>query len=167
MNYILFDNPNRNELLPLTFYRPMADIRIGILTIREKWEKYLDATTSSLTEDYLSVKYPLVKGSQNILINGSICPNKKLVDIVKKLQPNQALVHGDCLIAIHLNDEDINNLESAENIEDIETEVPYIKIDNLWEIFSKNALAIQEDFELITKNKKSQKLSNTNTLINP
>jgi len=78
MNYILFDNPNRNELLPLTFTRPVADIRVGILTIREKWEKFLNTKTSTLTEDYLSIKYPVAKGEQNILINGSICPNKKL-----------------------------------------------------------------------------------------
>ena len=63
MNFILFDNPNRNNLLPLTFTRPVADIRIGILTIREKWEKYLNAKTSTFTETYLSVKYPVLKGN--------------------------------------------------------------------------------------------------------
>ena len=167
MNYILFDNPNRNDLLPLTFTRPVADIRIGILTIREKWEKRLDAKTSLLTEDYLSAKYPIVKGARNILVNGSICPNDKLVDFIKKLKSNQALVHGDYLIAIHLNEDDIENLENTENIEDIETDEPHIKIDNLWDIFSKNAQAIQEDFELITKGRESKKLSATNTLINP
>jgi len=167
MNYILFDNPNRNDLLPLTFTRPVADIRIGILTIREKWEKRLNAKTSLLTEDYLSVKYPIVKAAQNILINGSICPNDKLVNLIKKLKSNQALVHEDYLIAIHLNEKDVENFKSAENIEDVETDEPHIKINNLWEIFSKNAQAIQEDFELITKNRKSKNLSATNTLINP
>jgi len=167
MNYILFDNPNRNDLLPLTFTRPVADIRIGILTIREKWEKRLNAKTSLLTEDYLSVKYPIIKGAQNILINGSICPNDKLVNLIKKLKSNQALVHEDYLIAINLNEKDVENFENAENIEDVETNEPHIKINNLWEIFSKNAQAIQEDFELITKNRKSKNLSATNTLINP
>ncbi|HQX03888.1 MAG TPA: putative sugar nucleotidyl transferase, partial [Flavobacterium sp.] len=47
MNYILFDGPVRNALLPFTFTRPVADIRIGILTIREKWEKYLGYTTTT------------------------------------------------------------------------------------------------------------------------
>ncbi|NTW31943.1 MAG: glucose-1-phosphate thymidylyltransferase, partial [Bacteroidetes bacterium] len=89
MNYILFDNPNRSELLPLTFTRPVADIRIGILTIREKWEKFLNAKTSTLTEDYLSNKYPVTKSDQNILINGSVCPNKKIIDLIKKLKSNQ------------------------------------------------------------------------------
>jgi len=52
MNYILFDGTVRNALLPFTFTRPVADIRVGILTIREKWEKYLGATTTTLTEKY-------------------------------------------------------------------------------------------------------------------
>ena len=167
MNYILFDNPNRTDLLPFTFTRPVADIRIGILTIREKWEKWLDVKTSTLTEEYLSKKYPLVKGKHNILINGSVCPNEKLIEQVQKLKNNQALVHDDYLIAIHLNEEDIENLESTENIEDIETNVPHIKIQQLWDIFSKNADAIKEDFALLTKNKESNAVSKTNTLICP
>jgi UDP-N-acetylglucosamine diphosphorylase/glucosamine-1-phosphate N-acetyltransferase len=167
MNYILFDNPNRTDLLPFTFIRPVADIRIGILTIREKWEKWLDVKTSTLTEDYLSKKFPLVKGTQNILINGSVCPNEKLVDQVKRLKHNQALVHDDYLIAIHLNEEDIENLESTENIKDIVTDLPHIKVQYLWDIFSKNGEAILEDFELLTKDKESNAVSKTNTLINP
>ncbi|HOT89874.1 MAG TPA: putative sugar nucleotidyl transferase, partial [Bacteroidales bacterium] len=100
MNYILFDNPNRNHLLPLTFIRPVADIRIGILTIREKWERYLNTKTSTLTEDYLSKKFPIIKGKSNILINGSICPSPELVKKIIKLKPNQALVQGEILVAI-------------------------------------------------------------------
>jgi UDP-N-acetylglucosamine diphosphorylase/glucosamine-1-phosphate N-acetyltransferase len=168
MNYILFDNPNRNNLLPLTFVRPVADIRIGILTIREKWEKYLDCKTSTLTEDYLSEKYPIVKGEVNILINGSICPNKELVEQIQKLKPNNALVFEDYLIAINLKAEDIENLNSSEeHIEDITTNVPHIKISELWDIFSMNGQALAEDYSLITKGRKSAKLSASNTIINP
>lgn len=167
MNYILFDNPNRTDLLPFTFIRPVADIRIGILTIREKWEKWLEAETSTLTEDYLSKKFPLVKGKQNILINGSVCPNEKLVEQVKKLKHNQALVHDDYLIAIHLNEEDIENLESTENIQDVVTDLPHIKIQHLWDIFSKNGEAIAEDYQLMTTNKESEAVSKTNILICP
>src|ERR1035441_5966599 len=75
MNYILFDD-SRENLLPLTFTRPVCEIRVGILTIREKWEKYLKTKTSTITEGYLSTKYPMVAAKQNILINGSVCPNK-------------------------------------------------------------------------------------------
>ncbi len=79
MVYILFDDSSRNNLLPLTFTKPIADLRVGIMTIREKWETYLKAKTYSLTEDYLSEKYPFNSSDETILINGSIIPNKELV----------------------------------------------------------------------------------------
>src|ERR1039457_490730 len=92
MNYILFDDFSRENLLPLTFTRPVAEIRLGIMTIREKWEEYLKVKTSTLTEGYLNQKYPLVKEKNNILINGSVSPTKELVEEIKKLKPNQALI---------------------------------------------------------------------------
>jgi hypothetical protein len=61
MNYILFDDSTRNNLLPLTFVRPTGDMRIGILTIREKWEKYLGTETSTITESYLAKNFLLSK----------------------------------------------------------------------------------------------------------
>ena len=79
MNYILFDGPARNALLPFTFTKPVADLRIGILTIREKWELFLGTTTTTITEDYLSEKFPMVEFEQNILINASIFPPNILV----------------------------------------------------------------------------------------
>ena len=69
MNYILFDGSVRNQLLPFTYTRPVADIRVGILTIREKWEKMLGFTTSTITEDYLIDKFPMIEMEQNIFIN--------------------------------------------------------------------------------------------------
>ena len=57
MNFILFDDNTRINLLPLTFTRPVAEIRFGILTIREKWERHLRMKTSSLTEEYLNKKF--------------------------------------------------------------------------------------------------------------
>jgi hypothetical protein len=91
MNYILFDGPVRNALLPFTFTRPVADIRIGILTIREKWEKYLGYTTTTITEEYLSEKYPMVEMEENILINASFLPNEVLVEMIQSLEKNQAI----------------------------------------------------------------------------
>jgi hypothetical protein len=85
MNYILFDGPVRNALLTFTFTRPVADIRIGILTIREKWEKYLGSTTTTLTEEYLSEKYPMVEMEENVMINATFLPNDKLVEMVSDL----------------------------------------------------------------------------------
>jgi UDP-N-acetylglucosamine diphosphorylase/glucosamine-1-phosphate N-acetyltransferase len=167
MNYIMFDDQGRNNLLPLTFMRPIADIRIGILTIREKWETYLKSKTSSLTEAYLSPKFPIVKNDENILINGSVCPGTRLVSEIKKLKTNQALVTKETIIALHLGAQDLD--ESGEmdisGIEEIEMSHEPMKINETWEIFSKNGEALIKDFELLTKKRKSEKLSSTNRIL--
>ncbi|MCD4682474.1 MAG: GlmU family protein [Bacteroidales bacterium] len=167
MNYILFDDQSRNNLLPLTFLRPVADIRFGILTIREKWEKYLKVKTSTLTETYLSAKFPIVKDKQNILINGSVCPNSELISEINSLKANQALVTEDFIIALHILAEDLD--ESGEmdisGIDEIETKSEFLKINDLWEIFSLNGEAIKKDFDLITKRRKTEELSSTNRVV--
>ena len=94
MNYILFDGDVRDALLPFTYTRPVADIRIGILTIREKWEKRLGLTTTTLTEEYLEEKYPMVEMEVNIMINASFLPTDPLVLLIKKLRINQAVFFG-------------------------------------------------------------------------
>ena len=167
MNYILFDDQSRNNLLPLTFMRPVADIRMGILTIREKWEKHLNTKTSTLTEGYLSSKYPIVKEKHNILINGLLCPNTDLVNEINNLKPNQALVTKDLIVALHLKEDALDETGEMDitGIEDVEAKSEFFKISNTWEIFSKNGLAIEKDFELITQGRKSEKLSNTNQII--
>ena len=104
MNYILFDGPARTALLPFTYTRPVADIRIGILTIREKWEKYLGSTTTTLTEEYLSDKYPMVELEENVMINASYLPNENLVEIISNLKTNQAVFKDDAVIAFFTND---------------------------------------------------------------
>ncbi len=156
MNYILFDEARREALLPLTFMRPVADIRFGILTIREKWEKYLDCKTSTLTDNYLAAKFPLVKEEENIIINGAICPNNELVRDIQALKAGEVLVSGDSIVAMFLTDQDFDNKTSG--IDDVETETKFLEINNLWDIYSKNHLAIEADFELLTKGRKSQPL---------
>ena len=167
MNYILFDESNvRTTLLPLTFMRPVADIRVGILTIREKWEKMLKVTTSTLTDPYLSRKFPIVKEAENILINGSVCPNEEILGSIKKLKPGQALVHNDTIVALHVPAEELESVTdtSSDSSEEILVQSCPIKINHTWDIFTKNALAIQEDFKLITKGRKSHQISETNTV---
>ena len=141
MNYILFDeNIVRTNLLPLTFVRPVADIRVGILTIREKWEKRLKSTTSSLTEGYLSAKFPIVKEAENVLINGSICPNDEIIAAIRSLKPNQTVVYKDTIIALHVTETELDNIgdSSSVGIEEINISEAPLKINHTWEIFSKN-----------------------------
>ncbi len=163
MNYILFDGPCRNNLLPFTFTRPVADIRIGILTIREKWEKHLGSTTTTLTEDYLSDVYPMVELDSNIMINASFLPNKRLVDMIKNLESNQAIFHDEDVIAFYTS----NTQEEVdfESYQAIEYDEAIIKIEHTWDIFANNGAAMQADFELLTENRVSQSISESNNVL--
>ena len=165
MNYILFDGTVRNALLPFTFTRPVADIRIGILTIREKWEKYLGYTTTTLTEEYLMEKYPMVEMEQNVMINASFLPNPILIDMVQNLNPKEAILFGEEIIAFHTNDtqEDID----FDEYELIEYEGDVLRIENTWDIFAKNDAAIREDFELLTEDRFSQQIPKSVNVIAP
>ncbi len=165
MNYILFDGTVRNALLPFTFTRPVADIRIGILTIREKWEKYLGYTTTTLTEEYLMEKYPMVEMEENIMINASFLPNPILIDMVQNLNPKEAILFGEEIIAFHTHDtqEDID----FDEYELIEYEGDVLRIENTWDIFAKNDAAIREDFELLTEDRFSQPIPKSVNVIAP
>jgi UDP-N-acetylglucosamine diphosphorylase/glucosamine-1-phosphate N-acetyltransferase len=165
MNYILFDGTVRNALLPFTFTRPVADIRVGILTIREKWEKYLGATTTTLTEEYLSEKYPMVELEQNIMINASFFPNEVLIEMIQNLEENQAIILDEEIIAFYtIDSQDEVNFDTYDLIdyhEDI------LRIENTWDIFAKNDAAIREDFQLLTEGRHSQTIPKSVNVIAP
>ena len=154
MNYILFDSDVRNALLPFTYTRPVADIRIGILTIREKWEKFLGFTTTSLTEEYLENKYPMVELDKNILINASFLPTKNLVKQVSDLSNNQAIFQGEQVIAFFTSD--TQEHVDFDSYEQLEFKEEVLQIKNTWDIFSLNDKAIQADFDLLTEGRTSQ-----------
>ena len=154
MNYILFDGSVRNQLLPFTFTRPVADIRVGILTIREKWEKYLGFATTTVTEDYLSEKYPMVEMEQNILINASVLPTKNLVKIIESLTENQAIFINDEPLAFFTTEGQEVDFDTYDVIEYSYDDV--LRIQHTWDIFKLNGEAIQQDFELLTSGRTSQ-----------
>ncbi len=165
MNYILFDGNRRNALLPFTYTKPVADLRIGILTIREKWEHYLESTTTTVTEDYLSEKFPMVEAEQNILINSSFLPNPRLVELVRGLKENQAILKDEEIIAFHTTElqEEVN----FEQYEIIDFDEECLTLENTWDIFAKNDKAIQADFELLTKDRESQRIPSSVNVIAP
>ena len=164
MNYILFDGEYRENLLPLTYTKPVADLRIGILTIREKWEKYLQSTTTSITEDYLSEKFPMVELEENIMINGSVLPDETLVEALKKLKENQALYKGTELLAFFCKagqEVDLESFKSKEFSGNV------LQIKNTWDLFSFNGEALEADFDLITKDRTSAPIPETVHCMNP
>jgi UDP-N-acetylglucosamine diphosphorylase/glucosamine-1-phosphate N-acetyltransferase len=165
MNYILFDSDVRDTLLPFTYTKPVADIRIGILTIREKWEKRLGLTTTTITADYLEEKYPMVEMEENILINASFCPTESLVEKVKNLSKNEAIFKGEDVLAFH-------TTQSQEEVDfdtytQIEFDEELIQIKNTSDIFTHNGKAIQQDFDLITEERTSETIPAGIQVINP
>ena len=165
MNYILFDSDIRDTLLPFTYTKPVADIRIGILTIREKWEKRLGLTTTTITADYLEEKYPMVEMEENILINASFCPTESLVEKVKNLSKNEAIFKGKDVLAFH-------TTQSQEEVDfDTYTQIEYdeelIQIKNTSDIFTHNGKSIQQDFDLITEERTSETIPAGIQVINP
>ncbi len=158
MNYILFDGEYRNNLLPLTYTKPVADLRIGILTIREKWEKWLGLATTTVTEDYLSEKFPMVEMEENIMINASVLPNEQLVDHIKNLKPYQALFKGNELLAFHAKE---NEEVDFDTYKTIEFKDALLQIKHSWDLFQYNGEALESDFDLITEGRESAPIPST------
>lgn len=169
-NIILFDPDTRDQLLPLTYTRPVCELRVGIWTIREKWEHWLKGSVSYITQDYLSEKYPISIASDNFVINGSVLPTKELCHLIEKLNNNEALLREGELIAARLDEAQFFNLMEDSDIEELEgleidPSVEVTAISHLWDIFSYNAQALKTDFAEITKGRQSAPLSATNRLI--
>jgi UDP-N-acetylglucosamine diphosphorylase/glucosamine-1-phosphate N-acetyltransferase len=164
MNYILFDGPERNHLLPFTFTRPVADIRVGILSLREKWEKHLNASTTTKTEHYLSEKFPQTTLDKNITINPAYLPTENLAGIVKNLKENQAVFHNDRPIAYFFTKNQEVNFDDFEVIQYTHNDL--LKISNTWDIFRLNGEAIVRDFNLLTHGRTSQPIPESVFCIN-
>ena len=153
MNYILYDGPSRTALLPFTYTRPVAELRIGILTIREKWEKHLGFTTTTLTEEYLEEKFPIVEMDENVMIDASVLPSVSLTEQINKLLPNQAISYNDEIIAFFTEADQDEVDFNAYDIVSFSGDL--IQIKNTWDLFRYNDQALKADFELITLNRKS------------
>jgi UDP-N-acetylglucosamine diphosphorylase/glucosamine-1-phosphate N-acetyltransferase len=158
MAIILFDDNAHQALLPLTYTRPVADLRIGILTIAEKWAKHLNTDYSFQTQPYLQAKFPLKDGTDNLYINGSVCPDDALLDAVSGLKTGEALKQGDFLIAAKAPVD--SNFSSVINYEPF-----FISLKHPEDIFSKNDIELRKDFRLITKGRTSATISSTNTIL--
>ncbi|MBB6112636.1 UDP-N-acetylglucosamine diphosphorylase/glucosamine-1-phosphate N-acetyltransferase [Mucilaginibacter lappiensis] len=166
MSIILFDDNARQTLLPLTYTRPVADLRIGILTIAEKWAKYLNTHHSFYTADYLQTKYPAKIGTDNLFINGAVCPDDNLLEAIDKLQTGQALKYNGQLLAVRLNQTDAVNFKPETEFHNV------VNYSNLFvairypeDIFRKNDIELRKDFRLLTKGRSSAAVSPTNVII--
>ncbi|MGF1636981.1 MAG: putative sugar nucleotidyl transferase, partial [Cyclobacteriaceae bacterium] len=160
MHITLLDIPEfRGNLLPFTYLRPLSEIRIGILTITEKW-KYHGEEIGWITQPYLSEKYPQKNADLTYLINGALCPDAELVAAIRQLKPGEALMSESVFLAAHDTTETgqalVDGTELGSHIKKIEYRAPYTLVANLWDIYGLNAAQIKADFEVVTRGRKSQ-----------
>ena len=169
MHVLLFDDPAiRPHLLPFTFTRPVAALRCGILTIAEKWQQRLQASSVGyLTQPYLQAKFPAgeVSGAA-LVINGAVCPDELLARQVLALQSGQGLYDGELLVAAHLADAS----KVAELIQDglsdtLAVAEPCTVISRPWHLFLRNGAEIRRDFALLTAGRTSQPVGDAHTIM--
>ncbi|MCF8224398.1 MAG: GlmU family protein [Bacteroidales bacterium] len=165
MNLILFDDHSWENLLPLTFTKPSAALRVGILTIREKWELRLSLKASYLTQDYLQTKYNVSISNSNLLVNGSLLPDTDIIEAIGLLKSGQSLKKGSTLLAVKTNAAsfDLNDPAIVDNATEYTGEI--FLVDYPWKIFSLNEKEIISDYEMITSGRKSRSLSETVNVI--
>jgi UDP-N-acetylglucosamine diphosphorylase/glucosamine-1-phosphate N-acetyltransferase len=164
MTIIFFDDQSRETLFPLTFTRPVADLRIGILKISEKWLHHFKSESSYLTAKYLQAKFPFNLSTHNIFINGSICPDQNVLAAVEKLQEGEALVKGAICVAVKSNEADFD-FKDLHKFEKVNFDDDLLKISFPEDVFKHNDIQIRSDFDLLTKGRTSSPLSSTNIII--
>ncbi|GGK58423.1 GlmU family protein [Rufibacter glacialis] len=171
MNTILFDDPAlRANLLPLTFTRPVAQIRIGILTIAEKWSKYAQGEVYYLTQGYLQGKFnqPLGPGP-HLYLNGAVCPTAPLWEQIQQLPAGGSLFCEDLLVALNAGEQELSTIEEVYQLaasgDKAQVELlPHGVVRQLWEIFRWNGPQIREDFQLVTQGRVSQPITDPFTV---
>lgn len=162
MKVLLFDDPViRQQLLPLTFTRPVADLRVGIRTIAEKWGYYLKADYGYHTQDYLSERFPGVSSAW--WINGAVCPDPQLIDTLGELNPGQGLFAGEVLLVAQAPSHDWKPEDGG--LEVISYSQAVTLIDRPWKIFQQNADQLIKDFEEITRGRESAPLTDSHSVV--
>jgi len=166
MAIILFDGNAHQTLLPLTYTRPVANLRLGILTIAEKWGKHLKSDFSYHTQAYLSTKFPQKIEAENLFINGAACPDENLLEAIDKLKNGEALRYQDQLIAVKLTEGDAKSFDPQKTFDhsiEYSSEIVLIKYPE--DIFRRNDIELRKDFKLLTNGRTSASISSTNTII--
>jgi len=162
MALILFDDHSWDNLLPLTFTRPASALRIGILTIAEKWEHDMGIKSTPLTRDYLQGKYPCETGDDKLYINGTLLPESGVVEAIQNLQENQALVQRGILVAARTREGRCKAFTPDGWIKEGKEYAGELSlVTHPWRIFQLNGQEIEADFLRITHGRRSEKLPDT------
>lgn len=163
---ILFDTPKYREFLkPLTLTRPVAGLRCGILTVREKWEQRLERETSFLTEAYLREKFPARYSADNLYVNASCLPDDALVNTIRSLNTGEGVYSGEVLVAYRTPACLEYGFEPGDEIVRIAYEGPVSFLRELPHLFLNNGAQIEADFTLLSSTRTPEKISDPHTAI--
>lgn len=167
MNLVFIDVPeDRLHLLPLSYTRPVVDIRNGILTLREKWEILSGLSSSTYTEDYLAAKFPLKLEAHSLLIRSNLCPSPELWKEISELAAGEALYAGETWIAEKIQAGDWSHFIAKTSTPAKKTVKGNSRLlTRPWEIFRDCGDILSEDFSLLTANRSSLPIPATNTVI--
>lgn len=167
MNYIFFDTPTlRNSLKPFTFTRPLAAIRVGIVTIAEKWEFYTQQKGAFLTDASLQTLFPLQTAEDNLLLNGALCPTDELVAACLALETGKGLAQNGILLAARLSAAQLSDWQKGNfTPETTEYAAAVTLIAHKWDIFTQNGAQIRQDFACLTKGRTSQPITDKHTIV--
>lgn len=161
MQITFFDTTESwTQMLPLSFTRPVADLRVGILKIHEKWQSYLNAEEVFFrSESYLEGVFNSPK-TKTLGISGSLLPNEESLEAVKGLMQEEVLVcNGEVLAGYFSEDEEIAiGDRSKVELESVD------KVEYPWDIFRLNGQEIKADYQLVTRGKKSQAINDDATV---
>ena len=163
MKHILAEFHLHSDFLPFTYTKPLAELRTGILTFKERWEKYRGHSFESLGKQYLQVKYPCSAEKDNLVICASLLPHEELDKKLQTLGMGEALVAKGTLLAYRA--DELLSPEQAQELTRIEYQGDFLLLEHPWELFSRNAEVLAFDFDLITRDRTSQPLSATNTVL--
>ncbi len=164
MNVVLVDT-NWQRFLPVSFTRPVSQLRCGILKIYEKWEMRLNLKSVAVSEEYLNQKFFSEVEGSTLIINSMILPDDDLVKAVLSLKDKEILNSGGTWLAIR--SESGFNKDEWADAQPIEYPKQCKYVDSWWDLYKQNGSEIEKDFSLITAQKKSRPLSSSNVLIGP
>ena len=161
------------NLHPFTFTRHIQDIRIGILTIREKWERYFKNSSFNKWEDHYldsvqSIKIEKGIGKDDyVLVHANVLPTRSIINKIKKLKQGEFLSSAkEGGVAYKFSNKEVLGLHKIKINNSVDYRGELKVIHYPWQIFQLNDWALREDFDLITAKRKSKTLSKTNKLIN-
>jgi UDP-N-acetylglucosamine diphosphorylase/glucosamine-1-phosphate N-acetyltransferase len=166
MKFILFDDSYTSDLYPIALTRAVADIRIGILTIKEKWEKHLDSAVFIQTKDYLKPKYQTIEITNEtvVFINAAACPSSTLINDIQNLDLGEYIVYEGRVIAHHCGGNQ-NPEQLSNGKEKVSGTSDFTLLRYPWDIFTQNSAELNTDYQLLTKGRTSAPIDDTNTVL--